>query len=180
MNIIKTSMMKKVIGLLAVVAFLTISGNVDAQNFKFGHINSDELFMLMPERDTVIKILEEEQLLLQNTAEIMQVEYNNKLNDYTNELENLNPLVRQTKEEELVGLQQRMATFQQNAEAQMQQSQANLFQPVLQKAEKAIKDVATENKFTYIFDLSRGPIIYFDENVSEDILPLVKAKLGIE
>ena len=53
-------------------------------------------------------------------------------------------------------------------------------QPVLQKAEKAIKDVAKENGFTYIFDLARGPIIYFDETMSIDILPLVKAKLGIE
>lgn len=172
--------MKKVIGLLVVAAFFLLSGNSFAQNYKFGHINSDELFMLMPERDSVILQLENEQTLFQNTAEIMQVEYNNKLNDYTTELENLNPIVRQTKEEELVSLQQRMATFQQNAEQQMQQMQQSLMQPILQRADKAIKDVAKENKFTYIFDLSRGPIIYFDENQSEDILPLVKAKLGIE
>ncbi|MCD4769380.1 MAG: OmpH family outer membrane protein [Bacteroidales bacterium] len=172
--------MKKVIGLLAVAAFFLLSGNAFAQNYKFGHINSDELFMLMPERSTVIEQLEALQTELQNTAEIMQVEYNNKLNDYTTELENMNTLVRQTKEEELVSLQQRMSTFQQNADKQIQQLQMELTQPILQRAEKAIKDVAKENKFTYIFDFARGPIIYFDETRSEDILPLVKAKLGIE
>jgi outer membrane protein len=39
--------------------------------------------------------------------------------------------------------------------------------------------VARENGFTYIFDLSRGSVIYFSEQ-SEDILPLVKKKLGLE
>ena len=90
--------MKKVIGLLVVVAFFILSGNAFAQNYKFGHINSDELFMLMPERESVIQKLEAEQTVFRNTAEIMQVEYNNKLNDYTNEIENMNSLVRQTKE----------------------------------------------------------------------------------
>ena len=172
--------MKKVIGLLVVAAFFILSGSAFAQNYKFGHINSDELFMLMPERESVIQKLEAEQTVFRNTAEIMQVEYNNKLNDYTNEIENMNSLVRQTKEEELVGLQQRMSDFQQNADKQLQQMQMELTQPILQRADKAIKDVAKENKFTYIFDLARGPIIYFDETKSEDILPLVKAKLGIE
>lgn len=177
---IKTFIMKKVIGLLVVATFFLLSGNAFAQNFKFGHINSDELFMLMPERETVLKQLEALQTELQNTAEIMQVEYNNKLNDYTSQVDNLNALVKQTKEEELVSLQQRMANFQQNADQQLQQEQMTLTQPILQRADKAIKDIAMENKFTYIFDLARGPIIYFDEKQSEDILPLVKAKLGIE
>ncbi len=172
--------MKRLIGLVALVAFFTFGQNATAQDFKFGHINSDELFAIMPERDTIISQMEALRTELQNTLEIMQVEYNNKLNDYTNEAENLSDLVRQTKEEELMGLSQRITNFQQNADSQLQNKQMELMQPVIQKAEKAIKDVARENGFTYIFDLSRGPIIYFDEAKSEDILEKVKAKLGIE
>ncbi len=172
--------MKRLIGLVALVAFFTFGQNATAQDFKFGHINSDELFAIMPERDTIISQMEALRTELQNTLEIMQVEYNNKLNDYTNEAENLSDLVRQTKEEELMGLSQRITNFQQNADSQLQNKQMELMQPVIQKAEKAIKDVARENGFTYIFDLSRGPIIYFDETKSEDILEKVKTKLGIE
>jgi outer membrane protein len=172
--------MKRLIGLVALVMILAFGQNAAAQNFKFGHINSDELFSIMPERDTIISQMEALRTELQNTLEIMQVEYNNKLNDYTNQVDKLSDLVRQTKEEELVGLQQRITNFQQNADQQLQNKQMELMQPVIQKAEKAIKDVAREEGFTYIFDLSRGPIIYFDETKSKNILDKVKAKLGIE
>ncbi|MGM0666144.1 MAG: OmpH family outer membrane protein [Bacteroidota bacterium] len=172
--------MKRLIGLLALAMIFSISQNASAQEYKFGHIDSDQLFTIMPERDSIIAQMQELQTELQNTLEIMQVEYNNKLNDYTNEVDKLSDLVRQTKEEELMGLQQRITNFQQNADGQLQNKQAQLMQPVVAKFEKAIKDVARENNFTYIFDLSRGSIIYFDEEKSEDIMEKVKAKLGIE
>ncbi len=172
--------MKKLFGILALTVVMSIGQGVMAQNFKFGHINSDELFMLMPERDTLIAQLEAYQKELANMEEIMQVEFNNKYNDYVNSADNLTSLVRTTKEEELQSIQEKITNFRQRAQQDMQQKQAQLTQPVLLKAEKAIKDVAKENGYTYIFDLSRGPIIYFDEAVSIDILPLVKEKLGIE
>ena len=43
----------------------------------------------------------------------------------------------------------------------------------------AIKEVGKENGFTYVFDLSAGGILYFADN-TEDILPLVKKKLGLQ
>ena len=172
--------MKKLIGILVLTIVIGLGQTVMAQSFKFGHINSDELFMLMPERDSLIAQLEAYQKDLANLEEIMQVEYNNKYNDYVNTVENLTDLVRTTKEEELQSIGESITNFRQRAQTDMQQKQADLTQPVLQKAEQAIKDVAKANGFTYVFDLSRGPIIYFDEAVSIDILPLVKAKLGIE
>ena len=172
--------MKKLIGVLIITVVVGLGQNVLAQTFKFGHINSDELFMLMPERDSVIAELEAHKTELDNLAEIMQVEFNNKYNDYMNTAETLTDLVRQTKEEELATLQQKIQEFGQRAQQDMNNKQMELMQPVLLKAEKAIKDVSKENNFTYVFDLARGPILYFDETVSEDILPLVKAKLGIE
>ncbi|MDT8400239.1 MAG: OmpH family outer membrane protein [Bacteroidales bacterium] len=172
--------MKRLIGLLAFALIFMAGQNVTAQDFKFGHIDSDQLFSIMPERDTIIAQMQALQTELQNTLEIMQVEYNNKLNDYTNEAEKLSDLVRQTKEEELTGLQQRITNFQQNADQQLQSKQAELMQPVIAKFEKAIKDVARENGFTYIFDISRGSIVYFDETKSEDIMEKVKTKLGIQ
>lgn len=172
--------MKKLIGILAFTMIMGLGQGVMAQSFKFGHINSDELFMLMPERDTLIAQLEAYQTELANMEEIMQVEFNNKYNDYVNTADNLTDLVRTTKEEELQSIQEKINNFRQRAQQDMQQKQAELTQPVLQKAEKAIKDVAKENGFTYVFDLSRGPIIYFDEEISTDILPMVKTKLGIE
>jgi outer membrane protein len=172
--------MKRVYGVLTLVLILGLGQAVMAQSFKFGHINTDDLFQVMPDRDSVIAKLQAKQTELQNTAEIMQVEFNNKYNDYVKNAETLTNLVRQTKEEELQALQDRITKYNQRAETEMQQEQQTLMAPVLAKAEKAIKDVAKEGGFTYIFDLARGPIIYFDETKSEDILPKVKVKLGIK
>lgn len=172
--------MKKLIGLLAMVMILSFSQNATAQDYKFGHINSDELFSIMPERDSIVNQMQALQTELQNTLEAMQVEYNNKLNDYTENVDKLSDIVRQTKEEDLMGIQQRIRNFEQNADQQLQQQQMQLMQPIIARAEKAIADVARENGFTYIFDLARGPIIYFDEEKSENILEKVKTKLGIQ
>ena len=172
--------MKRLFGLITASIILLSVQNLNAQNFKFGHINSDELFTIMPERDTVMTKLEARRTDYQNTIELMQVEFNNKYNDYVENLNKFTDLVRQTKEEELASMQEKIRNFEASATQDMQTYQNQLMQPVLMKADKAIKDVAIANGFTYIFDLSQGPILYFDEKVSVDILPLVKAKLGIE
>ena len=75
-------------------------------------------------------------------------------------------------------MQQRIQQFEQMAQQDLQQQQQTLIQPVLEKANNAIKEVAEENGFVYIFDISRGNPVYFSEK-SIDIQPLVRTKLGI-
>lgn len=172
--------MKKLLGLLVLTAVFAFGQNAAAQNNKFGHINSEELFSIMPERDTVVTQLQELQTELQNALEIMQVEYANKLNDYNEQVATLTEIVRQVKADELNQISTRITNFEQGAQQQMNQSQMELMQPIIQRAEDAIKDVAREGKFLYIYDLASRSILYFDEARSVDILPMVKAKLGIE
>ncbi len=171
--------MKNLIKLVVITLFLFSGTAVNAQNYKFGHINSQELLSVMPERDSAEAKIQLYAKDLEAELEIMNVEYNNKLNDYVEKQDILTPLVKQTKEQELSEFQSRIRDFTANAQQDLQQQEAQLIQPIIQKAEKAIKDVAKENGFTYIFDLSRGAVIYFSEQ-SEDILPLVLKKLGLE
>lgn len=171
--------MKNLIKLIVITLFLFSGTTVNAQNYKFGHINSAELLSLMPERDSAQAKIQQYAKDLEGELEIMNVEYNNKLNDYIEKQDILTPLVKQTKEQELSEFQSRIQDFTNNAQQDLQQQEAQMIQPIIQKAEKAIKDVAKENGFTYIFDLSRGAVIYFSEQ-SEDILPLVLKKLGLE
>ncbi|MBE9509698.1 MAG: OmpH family outer membrane protein [Bacteroidetes bacterium] len=171
--------MKNLMKLIVITLFLFSGTVVNAQNFKFGHINSQEILSLMPERDSAEAKIQQYAKELEGELEIMQVEYRNKLNDYVEKQDNLTPLVKQTKEQELNELDRRIQNFTASAEQELQQQQAQLIQPIIMKAEKAIKDVAKENGFTYIFDLARGAVIYFSDQ-SEDILPLVKKKLGLE
>jgi outer membrane protein len=171
--------MKNLLKLLVLTLFLFSGTAVNAQNFKFGHINSQELLSIMPERDSAEAIIQKYAMELEGELEIMQVEYRNKVNDYLEKQDNLSNLVKQTKEQEINEFQSRIQEFSNSAQQEIQKQEAQLIQPIIMKAEKAIKDVGKENGFTYIFDLSRGAVIFFSEQ-SEDILPLVKKKLGLE
>ncbi|MCK4346718.1 MAG: OmpH family outer membrane protein, partial [Bacteroidales bacterium] len=171
--------MKKYMKIVLVTALLLAGANVFAQNYKFGHINTNELFALMPERDSAQQILQNFAKELEDQLETMRVELNNKYNDYVNEQENLTDLIKQTKEQEINDLDQRIRGFETTAQQELQRKEAELFQPIYEKANNAIQEVAKENKFTYVFDLASRSLIYFSED-SENILPLVKKKLGIE
>jgi outer membrane protein len=173
--------MKRFIGISALVIMVTFVGqNALAQNLKFGHINRTELIQAMPEFDSARVTLEKLNTELSNTAELLQVELNNKYETYLKESKNLTDLVRQTKEQELQDAQKRLTDFQTNAQNQLQEKQVALFTPVTEKADKAIREVGKENGFIYIFDLSQNQVIYFDETKSTNVMALAKAKLKLK
>jgi outer membrane protein len=173
--------MKRFLGIAALAIMVTFVGqNAMAQSYKFGHINRNEFIQAMPEFDSARVKLEKLNTELSNAAELLQVELNNKYETYLKEGKNLTDLVRQTKEQELQDYQKRLTDFQTNAQTQLQQKQVELFTPVTEKADKAIKEVGKENGFIYIFDLSQQQIIYFDEAKSTNVMSLAKAKLGLK
>jgi len=174
--------MKRLAG-IAVVLFLLgfIGQDINAQNLKFGHINSDELIQSLPEFDSANAKLEKFRQDLINALELMQVELNNKSETYNKEAKNLTEIVRQTKEQELMDMDRRIKEFQSTAQQQLQEKQAELFQPIMAKIDKAIKDVGKENGFIYIYTIGQGStLVYYDETKSTNIMPLAKAKLGIK
>jgi outer membrane protein len=174
--------MKKVFGLLIIAGLVLTSGSIFAQNpLKIGHIDSRLVFAAMPESDSAQKQLEREAAVMQQTLEELQVEFNKKYDEYTklSNDPNVNPVILNTKQEELASLNQRSQNFQQEADKSMNEKRAELFKPIQDKAIKAVNDVAAENGFTYIFDTAGGMIVYTAPE-SQDILPLVKAKLGVK
>jgi outer membrane protein len=151
-----------------------------AQNVKFGHINSDELIQAMPEYDTATVKIEKFRKELINALELMTVELNTKNEAYIKDSKNLSDIVKQAKEQELGDMNRRIQEFQTTAQTQLQEKQAELFQPIMAKVDKAIKDVGKENGFIYIFDIAKGSLLYFDETKSTNVMALTKAKLGLK
>lgn len=173
--------MKRLIGIIALAIIFTVAGlDANAQTFKFGHINSEELIQALPEFDTANVKLEKFRKELMNALELMTVELNNKNAAYEKESKNYTEIVKQTKEQELLDMNRRIQEFQANAQTQYQEKQGELFQPVYAKVDKAIKDVGKENGFLYVFDVAKGSLLYFDETKSTNVLPLAKAKLGLK
>ncbi len=175
--------MKKLLSALAIIMFLSsLTLDLKAQNYKFGHINSQQVLATLPESEAAQKKLEAEGKAMQDQMEVMQVEYNNKVNDYlTNKkLPEGDPkkwtdLVLEDKEKEIQSLGQRVQEFQQTAQQKIAEKKNELLKPIIDKVEKAIKAVAKENKFTYIFEVQS--LLYHSEE-SIDITDMVKAKLS--
>lgn len=171
--------MKRIAKLL-LVGCLLVSCTLNAQTkLKIGHINSNKLISIMPEKNQVEMVLKTHADELEYTLTEMSDEYERKLQDYVSKQDSLTPIIKQTKEAELQDLQQRIQTFQVNAQQDYQTKEMELFQPVIDKAKNAIAEVAKENGYTYIFDSGSGALVYFSD-ASDDIFNLVKAKLGLE
>jgi outer membrane protein len=173
--------MKRFVSIAVLIMIIALAGqSANAQTFKFGHINSDELIQTMPEYDSATVKLEKFRKELINALELMQVELNTKSEAYQKESKNLSDIVKQTKEQELIDMNKRIQDFQSNAQTQLQNKQTEVFQPIYTKVDKAIKDVGKENGFLYVFDVAKGALLYFDETKSVNVLPLVKTKLGLK
>jgi len=171
--------MKKIVFYsIALFLMVAVSTPVLAQGkVKIGHINSNELMEVMPGRDTALTQLEAYAQGLEDQLKVMNSEFETKYQDYlANEATYLEP-VKVSKQQELVDLQNRITDFQSDAQDLLSQKEAELIQPLIDKAKNAIDEVAKENGYTYIFDTSIGALIYYQD--SDDIMPLVKKKLGI-
>lgn len=170
--------MKQLIA-LAIVALAMIGTPALAQKSnKFGHINSAELLSLMPERKAAAAKMDSITKDVEKQLQEMMTEYRTKQEKYSNEAPKLSELVKKDKEEELQSLATRIQNFQQQAQQSLEQQEQGLVEPIVNKAKKAIEQVAKENGYTYVFDTSAGSLLFWEE--SDNILAMVKKKLNLQ
>jgi outer membrane protein len=156
---------------------ILFAGGLSAQTPKFGHIEFQALLQLMPEKEVAQKAMTKVQSDLEAQMATMQKEYADKMKEYMAQQKTLSDAIKATKEDELNSINQRIQSYQPQAQEQLQKEQEKLFQPIIEKARKAIADVGKEQGLTYVFDVNQ--FLYHSEQ-SIDLLSLVKTKLGIK
>jgi len=167
-------MMKRMI---MAVGILSMAFALHAQ--KFGHVTSELLLQAMPEYDSALVKLEELRQHYTLELERIQVEINKKIEEFNQAEATMSDLIKEAKASEIQELQMRVQNYSQTAQQDLQQQQVLVMQPVMEKAREAIDVVAKENGLLYVFDLSQGNPIYTGDE-SLDMVPLVKAKLGVQ
>lgn len=169
--------MKKGISILAIALGTLLSFNANAQ--KIGHINAEELLLAMPEtklaQDSITIAGKELEAIL---AEL-QGEYKKLVDAYVANEPNWTSLNKDIKQKEIQDKQNRIQEFSQTAQNDLQQMEVRMLQPIIEKATKAVQDVASEEKFTYIIDSSPSKAVLIFTANGEDIMDKVKVKLGI-
>ena len=168
----------KTISKITIAVLLVCGVSFNSQAQKFGHINFEELIAAMPEKAEAQKTLEKEYNEMKGIIESMSVEFNKKYLAAQQSQDTLSKASLSLLEQELQDMQTRIMQYQQNAEAQLNQRQTELLEPIMTKAENAIKTVANREGFLYIFDTSTGSSIIASDKAT-DITPLVKKELGL-
>ncbi len=172
--------MKKTIKLFAIIAMIIgCSFTTPAQNpVKIGHIDFNTLLAAMPGIDSVRIKLQKYQQSLSDQMDAMKAEFENKYLDYQSQASTMSDLIKQTKERELSDLQSRIDAFQQKANQDLQAKQQELVQPFIEKAKTGVREVAKENKYTYVLNSIEDVVLYSEP--TDDLMLLVKKKLGIQ
>ncbi|MBK0402420.1 OmpH family outer membrane protein [Adhaeribacter sp. BT258] len=145
---------------------------------KFGYINSADLIEIMPETKRAEASLKAYVKTLEKDLGGMQADYQRKVTEFQTQEKSMADVVKQTKIQAIQELEMQMQESQMAGQQKVADKRAELFKPILDKAEKAVKAVGKENGYDYIFDTNSGAFIYSKE--SHDVTPLVKKKLGLK
>lgn len=166
--------MKKILTLVAVAVF-ALSGNVFAQ--KTGHVNLNDLLLLMPERKKAEEEIQTYAKELDTKLRSMSQEYEAKIQEYQAKEALMTEPIKQDKQKEIASLEDRIKDFQTTAQESLQKKQNDLLEPMVAKAKKAIEEVAKEAGYRNVIDSSMGILLY--SNPDDDLMPLVKKKLNL-
>lgn len=176
--------MKNLVKVAVVAAGLFFTVNAASAQQKFGHINSEELLKSMPEIKVADTNFETFRKQKQSALEQMGAEHQKKTVAAQELYKTLSEANKdavnkelQTRSNEIADLEKRITEAQQKAETELATKRNELYQPVFDKAETAVKAVAKEKGYAYVFDISQPGVVYFEGG--DDLLSAVKTKLGI-
>ena len=160
------------------LATLLFSTSLDAQvkEARFGHIDTQSLLESMPERNSIQTEIEGAAAQYEQEIVRMQGDLEAKVAEYQQKAESWPAAIRAQKEQEITQDQQGLEQFYGTVQQELAMLEQSLLQPMIERARAAIEEVGAEEGFTYIFDTSAGATVY---NGGEDVLSLVKAKLGL-
>lgn len=169
--------MKKILFILMIGVIAVSTANAQGKG-KLGHINSQELVNLMPEAKAASDSLQKFAGAIQGEYERMAAELKKLAEDFDVNKAGMSEIIRQQRINELNDKQGRLTEFERLGNQEVSKKEQELFKPISDKALKAIEDVAKEKGYQYIFDKARGGLLY--AGPTDDVLPLVKAKLGLQ
>lgn len=167
--------MKKVI--LVCIAIMGLGLTAQAQ--KVGFVNSQELIAQLPEVKEANANIETLKKQLQKKGEDMIKNLRTKYQSLQKKQQTgeISPIQLEKEASNLKAEETKIAEYNQQSQQKIAEKSQKLLQPIQNKINAAIKAVAAEEGYVYIFDGSMGSILYADD--SANVSSKVKAKLGI-
>ena len=144
--------------LLVAAAIILGTYSASAQS-KIGYINSDELMGDMPEAAKADAELKQFQTDLGKQGQDLMNDLNTKDSLFVKDSTSFSPSIKEIKRNELIKLYQRVQGWQNEAQELYQAEAQKKIVPIRNKALDAIKAVAKENGYGYVFDNAQGSLL---------------------
>jgi Skp family chaperone for outer membrane proteins len=144
---------------------------------KFGHVNSMEILLLLPEiaeADSVLAIYQEEILV---KGDSMVDAFRTKYQQYMQDAQagSLSKMQAQSLEAQLTREQQEIQAYEREAQNLIYQRRHLLYEPILNRVDELIKLIGEEQQYAMIFDTSSPAVVFIQD--SEDITQKILARL---
>ena len=145
---------------------------------EYGHLNFANLLSAMPGIEAAEGQLESYNQELVQEGERMVTELRARVEEVQVQVEDLPPVRLEELRAELARERDAIAAYEQQLPGKLEAKRQELLGPLIQQARDAINAVAEENGYLMIFDTSLFNTVLYAQD-SDDIMDLVKAKLGI-
>lgn len=162
--------------IILVLAILISGTSLNAQT-KVGTIDADFILQQMPEMVQVQENMKTYNTELQENLQSTVKNYEELIAAYQANVETFTEEEKQSKENEIIALEDEIKNFRQKASVLMQIRNNELTQPLYLKIDEAMKTVIAEQGYTQILNTSANGLAYADEKY--DITEAVMKKLGI-
>lgn len=150
---------------------------------KIGYINFQMVLTYMPETRTLNTSIETYKKGLLAQIQTKENSYRSYVESVMKKVENgqLTPAQQEQESAKFLKMENEIGLDYEDLEKKVEQRNSQLLTPILSKLEKAIKDVARENSYTFIFNTvdsgGASSLLYGPED--RDITKKVMTKLGI-
>ncbi|MGM1055067.1 MAG: OmpH family outer membrane protein [Bacteroidota bacterium] len=162
--------------IILVLAILITGTSLHAQT-KVGTIDADFILQQMPEMVQVQEDMKTYNTELQENLQSTIKSYEELIAAYQAAVDTFSEEEKQSKEDEIIALENEIKNFRQKASVLMQIRNNELTQPLYMKIDEAMKAIIAEQGYTQILNTSANGLAYADEKY--DITDAVMKKLGI-
>ncbi len=169
----------KITILTSILVFILGVCSTEAISQKFGYLNSQALLAELPEVKQADATLQALQTQLEKKGQQMVQELEGKYKDLQRREQSgeISPKALEEEGRKLKEQEGELGKYEQDVQKQLGSKRQEMLQPLIDKVNAAIKQVAQEGQYTYIFDSSAGMLLYAQDSL--DVTATVKAKLGI-
>ena len=165
--------MKKMILTLLVVLPMSVFAQ------KFGHFNSTDIILYMPEYAAAQSKLQAQAKVYEDQLQEMQDELKLKYDAYDREKATMTDIQKQEREEELTAKNEIMQNYYQQSQKELEKAQQEERSKLSDKINQAIEEIGKTGGFVYIMDTTAG-IPYISKTLSVDVTEQLKKKLGVK